>query len=116
VTKELAVASGQRTVSRFHFHQGFFTKSNMTAIPTLLTHLAWPPVTFLFSLLKIKLKGCHVIRTEVIKAELQAVMNTLAEYDIQDAFKNGRSAWNGAYMQKGTILRVMVASRPKVSF
>jgi hypothetical protein len=53
---------------------------------------------------------------EVIKAELKAVMNTLTEYNIQDAFRNGRSAWNGAYMQKGTTLRVMVASRPKVIF
>jgi hypothetical protein len=30
--------------------------------------------------------------------------------------KNGRSDGNGAYPQKGTILRAMVVSRPKVSF
>jgi hypothetical protein len=52
----------------------------------------------------------------VIKAESQAVLNTLTEHDFQDALlKNGRSAGNGAYAQKGTISRVMVASRPKVS-
>jgi hypothetical protein len=30
--------------------------------------------------------------------------------------KNGKSIGNGAYMQKGTNLGVMVASRPKVFF
>jgi hypothetical protein len=30
--------------------------------------------------------------------------------------KHGRSAGNGAYVWKGTTSRVMVASRPKVSF
>jgi hypothetical protein len=30
--------------------------------------------------------------------------------------KNGRSTGNGAYARKGTALRVMVASRPKVIF
>jgi hypothetical protein len=30
--------------------------------------------------------------------------------------KHGRGAGNGAYRRKGTISRVMVASRPKVSF
>jgi hypothetical protein len=44
------------------------------------------------------------------------VLNTLTEQDFQDAFKNCRSAGNGAYWRKGTTSRVMVASRPKVSF
>jgi hypothetical protein len=30
--------------------------------------------------------------------------------------KNGRSAGNSVYMWKGTTLRLMVVSRPKVSF
>jgi hypothetical protein len=30
--------------------------------------------------------------------------------------KNGRSAGNGAYAQKGTTWRVMVASSPKIIF
>jgi hypothetical protein len=30
--------------------------------------------------------------------------------------KNGRNTGNGAYTQKETTFRVMVASRPKVSF
>jgi hypothetical protein len=46
--------------------------------------------------------------------ESQAVLNTLTEYDFQDAFKN-RSAGNGASAQKGATSRVTVASKPKVS-
>jgi hypothetical protein len=52
----------------------------------------------------------------VIEAESQAVMNTLKELNIQDAFKNGRSEGNDAYVWTGTTSRVTVASRPKVSF
>jgi hypothetical protein len=51
-----------------------------------------------------------------MEAESQAVLNALTEHDFQDAFKNGRSAGDGAYARKGTTLRMMVASRPKVSF
>jgi hypothetical protein len=52
--------------------------------------------------LKIKLKGPHFDTVEVIKTESQAVLNSLTEHDFQDAFKNGRSAGNGAYVWKGT--------------
>jgi hypothetical protein len=65
--------------------------------------------------LKIKLKGCCFDTIEVIGAESQAVLNALTEHNFQDAFKNGRSTGNGA-LWKGTTLRVMVASRPEVSF
>jgi hypothetical protein len=41
----------------------------------------------LYPRLKIKLKGCRFDTTEVIKAESQAVPNTLTEHDFQDAFK-----------------------------
>jgi hypothetical protein len=44
------------------------------------------------------------------------VLNTHTEHDFQDAFKNGRSAGNGADEREGTTLRVIVASRPKFSF
>jgi hypothetical protein len=47
--------------------------------------------TFLFLRLKIKLKGRYFATTEVNEAESQAVLNTLTEYDFQDAFKNDRS-------------------------
>jgi hypothetical protein len=44
------------------------------------------------------------------------VLETLTEHDFHEAFKNGRSTGNGAYLWKWTTSRVMVASRPKVSF
>jgi hypothetical protein len=54
--------------------------------------------------------------TEVMGAESQAVLCTPTDHDFQDAFKNGRSAGNGACARKGTTLMLMVPSRPKVSF
>jgi hypothetical protein len=66
--------------------------------------------------LKAKLKGQHFDTTEVIEAESQAVLNSLTEHGFQDAFKNGRRSGNCEYARKGTTSRVMVASRPKVSF
>jgi hypothetical protein len=49
------------------------------------------------------LKGRHFVTNEVIEAEPQAVLNTLTEHDFQDAFKEDRSAWNGAYARMGTV-------------
>jgi hypothetical protein len=37
--------------------------------------------------LKIKVRGRHFDTTEVIEAESQAVLNTLTEHNLQDAFK-----------------------------
>jgi hypothetical protein len=56
------------------------------------------------------------LTTEVIKAESQVVLNTLTEHDFQDASKNDTSTGNSAYVRKRTTSRVIVASRPKVSF
>jgi hypothetical protein len=64
----------------FFFAREFWTKSNMT----ILTN---PPYFSLFLQLKIKLKGRHLDIIEVIEAESQAVLNTLTEHHIQDAFK-----------------------------
>jgi hypothetical protein len=64
----------------------------------------------------IKLKGLNFDTFELIESESQAVLNTHMEHGFQDAFKNGRSAGNGAYARKGTTSKAMVASRPKVSF
>jgi hypothetical protein len=52
----------------------------------------------------------------MIEAKLQVVLSTLTKRNFQDAFKKGRSCRNGACTQKETASRMMVASRPKVSF
>jgi hypothetical protein len=49
---------------------------------------------------------------EVIGTELQAVLSTLAEQDLQTC----RSAGNNAYEQMGPASTVMVASRPRIGF
>jgi hypothetical protein len=54
------------------------------------------PRYFSVSRLKIKLKGSHFDTIQVIEADLQVVLNILAEHDFQDAYKNCRSAGNGA--------------------
>jgi hypothetical protein len=46
-----------------------------------------PPYFSPFPQLKIKLKGRHFDRIEVMEAGLQAVLNTLTEHDFHDAFK-----------------------------
>jgi hypothetical protein len=38
-------------------------------------------------------KGRHFDKTEVIKAELQSVLNTLREHNFQDAFKKRQKHW-----------------------
>jgi hypothetical protein len=49
-----------------------------------------PPCDFfLFS----QLKGCHFDTIEAIKAEFQAVLNTVTEQNFQDAFKKMAEAW-----------------------
>jgi hypothetical protein len=77
------------------FYQSNLTKNNMTS---------FPPYVFLFPRLKIKLKGRHFDATVVIEADSR--MN----------LKNCRSAENGSCAWKGPTSRVIVASRPKVSF
>jgi hypothetical protein len=46
--------------------------------------------------MKLKLKGCHFDTIGVMKAESQAVLNSLTEHGFQESVKNGRSAGNGA--------------------
>jgi hypothetical protein len=59
--KELAVASQQRIASRFIFHQGLFDQKQLNRRPT-------PTLLFPVSRLKLKLKGRHFDRLEVIEA------------------------------------------------
>jgi hypothetical protein len=50
----------------------------------------------------------------VIKAESLAVLNTLREHGFQEAFKNDRSAGNGAYVRKGSASTLRVVKKPKI--
>jgi hypothetical protein len=52
-----------------------------------VTVVPHPPWISLFPHLKIKLKGRHFETTEMIEAELQAVLKTLTEHNFQDTFK-----------------------------
>jgi DUF1365 family protein len=63
---------------------------------------------FHFSLFH-QLNGRHFEKVEMNEVETQVALNTHTEHDFQDAFKNGRSAWSGAYVQKGITVKVMVA-------
>jgi hypothetical protein len=58
-----------------------------------------PP--FLFPQLKVKRKGRHVDTVKVIKAESQAVLDTLTEHDFQDAFKKWHRHWEGCICVEG---------------
>jgi hypothetical protein len=60
-TKELAVASRQRTVSHLLFTMEFLSKSNITVVHH--------HPSFLFPRLKIQLKGRHFDTIEVVEAE-----------------------------------------------
>jgi hypothetical protein len=52
-----------------------------------MTVISHPPYFSQFSQSKIKLKSSHFDLTEVIEAELQAVLNALTEHGSQDAIK-----------------------------
>jgi hypothetical protein len=79
-TKELAVASRQRTLSHFLVHQGAFDQQQHGCHPHT-------PYFSLFPRLKVKLKVWHFDATEVIQAEPQVVLNTFTEHYFQNAFK-----------------------------
>jgi hypothetical protein len=61
------------------FSREFSIKNSMTVLPINLT--------FLFPRMKIKLKGSYFGTIEVMKAESQAVFNTLTEHVFQDALR-----------------------------
>jgi hypothetical protein len=69
-------------------------------------------VLFSVSPVEDELKSRHFDTNEVMKAESQAVLNTLTEHDFQYAFKKWQKRWR----LKGTTSKVIVASRLKVSF
>jgi hypothetical protein len=95
--KEQAVASRQRTVSRFLFHHEILIKNNMTIVPH-------QPYLSLFPRLNLKLKDHHFDTTEVTEAESQTVLNTLTEHDFQDAFKQMAEALGTAHTRRMGLL------------
>jgi hypothetical protein len=48
-----------------------------------------------------KLKGRNFDTFEVIRAELQAVLNTLTEHDFQDACKKWQKCWEQCICTEG---------------
>jgi hypothetical protein len=65
---------------------------------TVILHLPYLPDLAPFDIsmflrLKIKQKGGHFDTTEVIEAELQAVLNTITKHDFQNAFKKWQKCW-----------------------
>jgi hypothetical protein len=71
-----------------------------------------PPATFLLPKLKIP-SLCYNWRDQ---GRIQLVLNTLPEHIFQDTFKILQKHWEWSYIWKGTISRMMVVSRPKLSF
>jgi hypothetical protein len=88
------------------FHQGIFDQK----------HVIHHPHYFFVSPIEDKTKSRHSDTTQVIKAELRPVLNTLLELDFEDAFKKLQKCWELFICTEGTASRVMVASRPTVSF
>jgi hypothetical protein len=88
------------------FTRESLTNNNMTCHPpTHPTSLTWPPATFLFPRLKIKLKGRSFDTFEVIEAESEAVMNTLIELDFHDAFKKWQKRWEQCIRAEGDYFK-----------
>jgi hypothetical protein len=75
-----------------------------------------PPYFSPFPQLKVKLKDRHFDTTEVIEAEMQAVLKIPTEHDFQDAFKKWQKSWEQSIHVEGDTLRVMAVSRPNVCF
>jgi hypothetical protein len=77
----------------FFFTRELLAKYNMTVVPPILL--------FCFLRLKIKLKGRHFDKIEVMKAESQVVPNTVTEHDFQDAFKIWQKSWEWSIRPEG---------------
>jgi hypothetical protein len=61
----------------------------------------------LFPQLKLKLKGHHFDKTEVIEAESQAVLNTATEHHFQDTFeKKWQKHWELCVCAEGDYFKV----------
>jgi hypothetical protein len=61
-------------------------------------------------------KGHHFHTTEVIEADLQAVLNTPSVHEFQGAFKKWQKCWERCIRAEGFTSRLIVASKHKVIF
>jgi hypothetical protein len=92
-------------------HTSFFTRELLTKNnTTVVYHPPYSP-----DLASYDFVSHHFDTAEVIKEESQAVLNTLKVTTSRMHLKNGRNFGNGLYARKRTTLRVMVASKRKVS-
>jgi hypothetical protein len=101
------------------FTREYFTKNNMTVVPQPPHSPDLVPCYFsMFPRVKIKLKGRHFDTIEVIETESQVVLNTRTKRYFQEPFKKMPEVLGMVHtFGRGlTTLRLMVASRPKVSF
>ena len=80
----------------------FWTDNNVTVVPHPPYSLNLAPTDFfLFPKLKMKLKGRRFQTMEEIKAESQAVLNTLRENDFQECFNNWQRRWDRCQASEG---------------
>jgi hypothetical protein len=79
----------------FVLTQKFLVRNLMAVIPhALYTPDLAPCDFFLFPKMKLKLKGRQFDVNEGIQAELQTVLDILAEKDFQEAFQKWRRRWD----------------------
>jgi hypothetical protein len=78
--------------------ENLFTKNNMTAAHNHYTHLVWSLATCLCFPSS---SYSHFDTTEMIKVELQAVLNTLTEYDFRMHLKKWQKCWQWCICMEG---------------
>jgi hypothetical protein len=108
-TKTLAVASWQRNIWQFLSSLGiFWPKTHDYHPPT--HHLTWLSLLQLYCFPPFWHNWCDWGR--ILGSPEHPHITSLAGC----IYKDGRRAGNGANVRKGTTSRVMVTSRPKISF
>jgi hypothetical protein len=109
LTKELAVASWQHTVSHFLFTREALTKNNMTVVPHP------PSLPFSVSLIEDKTEMPPFWHNWDGWGRISCCAKHPHNTTSRMHLKHSRSAGSGVYAQKGTLLRVMIASMHKVN-
>jgi hypothetical protein len=98
--------------------QEFLAKNKMAVVP----HAPYSPDVapcdfFLFSKMKIKLKGRRFDTVEEIQAETQTALKTLTKKDFQDAFQKWQKRWDRcARPQEGYFEGGYAAPKSRSSF